>query len=157
MKNLVDKIKKKDKVSLAKGITLIESEKKSDLKYKIELLNYLKPVNNTIRIGVTGPPGIGKSTFINLLTGLVKPSAGNILIDGKHLENNIRLWLNSLGYVSQINHVFEGSLIENIALGINPKDVDKSKIEEVIELSCLKNFYKESKQLMLLKKCRKTI
>ena len=37
MKNLVDKIKKKDKVSLAKGITLIESDKKSDLKYKIEL------------------------------------------------------------------------------------------------------------------------
>ena len=65
MKNLADKIKKKDKVSLAKGITLIESEKKSDLKYKIELLNYLKSVNNTIRIGVTGPPGIGKSTFIN--------------------------------------------------------------------------------------------
>ena len=65
MKNLVDKIKKKDKVSLAKGITLIESEKKSDLKYKIELLNYLKSVNNTMRIGVTGPPGICKSTFIN--------------------------------------------------------------------------------------------
>ncbi len=65
MKNLVDKIKKKDKVSLAKGITLIESEKKSDLKYKIELLNYLKSVNNTMRIGVTGPPGVGKSTFIN--------------------------------------------------------------------------------------------
>ena len=41
MKNLVDKIKKKDEVSLAKGITLIESEKKSDLKYKIELVNYL--------------------------------------------------------------------------------------------------------------------
>ena len=58
MKNLVDKIKKKDKVSLAKGITLIESEKKSDLKYKIELLNYLKSVNNTIRIGVTGPPAV---------------------------------------------------------------------------------------------------
>ena len=37
MKNLVDKIKKKDEVSLAKGITLVESEKKSDLKYKIEL------------------------------------------------------------------------------------------------------------------------
>ena len=65
MKNLVDKIKKKDEVSLAKGITLIESEKKSDLKYKIELLNYLKSVNNTMRIGVTGPPGVGKSTFIN--------------------------------------------------------------------------------------------
>ena len=64
MKNLIDKIKK-DKVSLAKGITLIESEKKSDLKYKIELLNYLKSVNNTMRIGVTGPPGVGKSTFIN--------------------------------------------------------------------------------------------
>ena len=56
-----------DEVSLAKGITLIESEKKSDLKYKIELLNYLKSVNNTMRIGVTGPPGVGKSTFICLL------------------------------------------------------------------------------------------
>ena len=65
MKNLIDKIKKKDGVALAKGITLIESEKKSDLKYKIELLNYLKSVNNTMRIGVTGPPGVGKSTFIN--------------------------------------------------------------------------------------------
>ena len=63
MKNLIDKIKKKDGVSLAKGITLIESEKKSDSKYKIGC-NYLKSVNNTMRIGVTGPPVL-VSTFIN--------------------------------------------------------------------------------------------
>lgn len=117
--------------------------------YDDEKLDGIKNINLNFnkgdKIGIIGPTGSGKSTFINLLTGLVKPSAGNILIDGKHLENNIRLWLNSLGYVSQINHVFEGSLIENIALGINPKDVDKSKIEEVIELSCLKNFYKDKK------------
>ena len=65
MKNLVDKIKKKDGIALAKGITFIESERKSDLQHKIELLKCLKSVNNTMRIGVTGPPGVGKSTFIN--------------------------------------------------------------------------------------------
>ena len=65
MKDLVDKIKNRDGIALAKGITFIESEKKSDLQHKIELLNCLKSENNTMRIGVTGPPGVGKSTFIN--------------------------------------------------------------------------------------------
>jgi LAO/AO transport system kinase len=50
---------------LAKAITLIESKKEEDFKDSLKLLDKLVPYSgNSIRIGITGVPGVGKSTFI---------------------------------------------------------------------------------------------
>lgn len=59
--NLVDKVKTKDVQSLAKLLTLIEKTGVAALDND-ELLN---PPNPSFRLGITGPPGSGKSTFIN--------------------------------------------------------------------------------------------
>lgn len=61
---------------LAKAITLIESNRSSDHKKAIELLNRLKGKRDTIRIGISGVPGVGKSTFIEAF--------GNLLIEQGH-------------------------------------------------------------------------
>lgn len=67
------KIESGDKAGLAEGITLIESLKLTDLDKAQELLKMALPLSgNSIRIGITGVPGVGKSTFIE--------SFGNYLI-----------------------------------------------------------------------------
>ncbi|WP_103865588.1 methylmalonyl Co-A mutase-associated GTPase MeaB [Aquimarina sp. I32.4] len=73
---LVDSIFKSivtnDTAALSKGITLIESTKKSHLQKGQQLIEMCLPhANNSVRIGITGVPGVGKSTFIEALGNLL--------------------------------------------------------------------------------------
>lgn len=62
---LFEKIKKGDKSGLSEAITLLESQRASDIEKAQELLKLALPLSgNSIRIGITGVPGVGKSTFI---------------------------------------------------------------------------------------------
>ena len=59
---------KGDRKSIAKAITLVESKKPQDRALADDLLNALpEPGENTLRIGISGPPGVGKSTFIEAI------------------------------------------------------------------------------------------
>ena len=65
---LLSQIKKGDRKSIAKAITLVESKKPEDHELSEDLLNSLPtPSENTLRIGISGPPGVGKSTFIEAI------------------------------------------------------------------------------------------
>ena len=66
MKNLSQLIKTGDRVALGKAITLIESTKESDLALAEELLQLCGGSEMSRRIGITGVPGVGKSTFIDV-------------------------------------------------------------------------------------------
>lgn len=72
-------------------------------------------------LGVIGPNGAGKSTFINLVTGHIRPSEGQVLIDGKDLTG-ARPWVIAHARVArtfQIVKPFRGmSVRENVAIGI---------------------------------------
>jgi len=77
---LIEKIKAGDTASLSKAITLCESTLKSDQKIAQKIIAaFANKENNSIRIGITGVPGVGKSTFINsfgkMLTNLGKTVA----------------------------------------------------------------------------------
>lgn len=62
---LVEAIKKGDKIALSRAITLIESTNPIHLEKANEVINGCLPfANNSLRIGITGVPGVGKSTFI---------------------------------------------------------------------------------------------
>ena len=52
-------------------------------------------------IAIVGKTGSGKTTFINLLTGILEPTQGEILIDGKNLKNNLNTLRSLIGYVPQ--------------------------------------------------------
>lgn len=134
----------------------INTTERIDFKHSIELRNIgfgfddattplLNDLSLTIgkgeRVGIKGASGAGKTTLFNLILGLYRPTAGAIYIDGEVLcKDNIRKWQNSIGYVSQSVFIADGSLVENIAFGIEANDVDYNRINEVIELSDLKAF-----------------
>lgn len=75
--NLVDEIAKGSRLHLARGITLLESVAADDRSAGQELLLQLLPLTgNSIRLGITGVPGAGKSTFIEEF-GLMLAEAGH--------------------------------------------------------------------------------
>jgi ABC-type multidrug transport system fused ATPase/permease subunit len=79
-------------------------------------------VNMTIPAGKTvafvGLSGAGKSTLLNLLCKFYEPTRGQILLDGHELtEYDTKLLRRSIGLVLQKNHIFRGSIEENIRYG----------------------------------------
>lgn len=90
-------------------------------------------VNMTIPAGATvafvGLSGAGKSTLLNLLCKFYQPTSGQILLDGKGLADyDTQLLRRKIGLVLQKNHIFRGSIEENIRYGYM-----RASTEEVIE------------------------
>ena len=87
-------------------------------------------------IGFSGYSGVGKSTLFNLLLGFIEPQQGELWIDETPLNSSVQTaWLKKIGYVQQDVFIFQGSLAENIALGV--KDINKDKLECVLKQACL--------------------
>ncbi len=93
-------------------------------------------------VGITGESGSGKSTFLDILTGLIKPVTGKILIDKKELDTET--WQNICGYVSQNLFFFNDTLAKNIAFGESEKNIDFKKINECIKVAQLEEFVEKN-------------
>lgn len=90
--------------------------------------------------GIIGPSGAGKTTFVDILLGLLKPSGGNIKVDGQDIFDNIRSWQANLAYVPQSIYLIDGSVKENIALGVAPENIDNALIEKSLHMAELYDF-----------------
>jgi ATP-binding cassette subfamily C protein len=69
-------------------------------------------------VAVIGPSGSGKSTLLDLVTGLLRPTTGRIVVDGCDLNAaDIRSWRRQIGYVPQEPMLFSATVRENVTLG----------------------------------------
>ena len=117
---------------------------KSSDKYIFKNLNFSLKKNSMI--GILGPSGSGKTTFVNLITGLIKPNNGQILVDDfQDINDDISSWQLKIGYVSQSIFLFDGTLEENISFGSENEIIDQSKLLNCIKLSQLDKFIREQK------------
>ena len=97
-------------------------------------------INKGEILGMLGPNGVGKSTIFNLITGLIKPNYGSIIIDGENVLNypiSERTTKFKIGYVPQYGGYFHDlTLIENLRavskILIKNKNDRNFKIEELI-------------------------
>ncbi len=92
-------------------------------------------------IGVTGQNGSGKSSFADLLLGLLAPTSGRILADGIDIGGRNRAaWQATIAYVPQHVALIDGTVMENIALGLAPEDVDQARLEEAMRIARVDEF-----------------
>lgn len=85
-------------------------------------------------VGIQGASGIGKSTLFNLLLGFIKPDSGQIQIDGIPLDAlNLRQWHKMVGYVPQDIFIIDGTIAENIALGVENEIIDTNRLYAVLK------------------------
>ena len=84
-----------------------------------KLLNNLNlQIKENECLGIIGKSGSGKSTFLDLITGIIKPQKGEILISGININDiNKKLWRDNIGIVLQENFFKNDTLASNIALG----------------------------------------
>ena len=92
------------------------------------------------KIGLKGISGVGKSTFIDLLSGLITPDKGHILINGNLQINKINSWKNILGYVPQGHYLTDDTIKKNIAFGVEEDQIQENKLFEVLEKTNLDEF-----------------
>ena len=101
-------------------------------------LNLTIPANKTI--GITGESGSGKTTFIDLILGVIKPTKGNILADDIDINLSLRAWQNIIGYIPQSIYLGDDTVKRNIALGIDDSEISNDKINYALENSESKSF-----------------
>lgn len=84
-------------------------------------------VNEGEFISILGPSGCGKSTLLNIMSGLLKPSDGQVLYKGEDIKND----LDKIGYMFQKDHLFEWNTVwENVILGLKIKKQLNTESEE---------------------------
>ncbi len=89
-------------------------------------------------IGIVGASGAGKSTLADILMGLLPIQKGEIYIDGLELNQKNFFKLRKLvGYVPQQINVLDGNFRENVAFGIESKNIDDKRVFEVLKQVCL--------------------
>lgn len=95
---------------------------------------------NTV-IGLIGNTGSGKTTVIDIILGLLEPTKGQLKVDNKLIDkNNVRIWQKNIGYVPQEIHLLDTSIESNIAFGVDPKNINKQKVEEVSKIANIHEF-----------------
>ncbi|MGL5271443.1 MAG: ABC transporter ATP-binding protein [Selenomonadaceae bacterium] len=91
-------------------------------------------------VGIVGASGAGKTTFVDILLGLLEPTQGDISVDGMDIYSDIQSWQMNLSYVPQSIYLVDGSIRENIALGIPEWEIDNKKVEKVLRMAELQDF-----------------
>jgi ABC-type multidrug transport system fused ATPase/permease subunit len=92
-------------------------------------------------IGIAGKSGEGKSTLLDLIVGLLKPTSGKILIDGKEFANDVNTnWIKNVGYVPQDTYLLDDTIKANIAFGEEKENFNYQNYKEAIKLAQLDKF-----------------
>lgn len=134
---------KKEKLAFNKEIKV----EKLTFRYPQGKKEVLKQISFSIPkgcfVGIVGQSGAGKTTFVDIMLGLLNPSNGKIFVDNVNIFQNIRAWQANLAYVPQSIYLIDGSIRENIALGIPEKEIDDAKIDKVLKMAELYEFVEE--------------
>ena len=130
--------------NLSKPLNFEKSIKLENIKFNYENRDDLfEKLNLTINkneiIGIYGESGTGKSTIVNILTGLIKPREGKIMVDGlvQDLSKKIRKYQSLFIVTSQDSYLLNGSIKENIIFG-STIEQSNEKIDQALNFSCLK-------------------
>ena len=93
------------------------------------------------RVGFVGSTGSGKSTTMDLLMGLLMPTEGEILIDGRPITgNHLRAWQRSIAHVPQSIFLADTTLAENIAFGVPRASIDLQRVQAAARQAQIADF-----------------
>jgi ATP-binding cassette subfamily C protein len=105
----------------------------------------LKDINLSIpkgkRVAFVGPSGAGKTTLVDIILGVLRPNKGRIFVDGIEInDSNLAQWQKHFGYIPQMIYIYDCSLRENIAFGIESDQISDSQVWWALEQASLNDF-----------------
>jgi len=112
----------------------------NDSNYVIKNFNFV--IKKGDKIGIKGITGGGKTTLINLLTTLLHPLSGKIVVD-KELELNestYKNWKKKISYVPQEYLILDDSIKNNVIFSIDDESVNNERLELALKVSELDQY-----------------
>jgi HlyD family secretion protein len=106
--------------------------------YLIKNMNFR--INKNEIIGIIGKSGKGKTTLLDIFSGLINNYSGNLLIDGVKVENKDQKWKPDIGYVSQNTFIFDDTIKNNVIVSRIGSQINENLFKESIKLSRLKEW-----------------
>lgn len=103
-------------------------------------------INKGEYIGLVGSSGTGKSTFLNIISGLIKDYEGEVLVDGKNIKNLNKNWSDRVAYISQDPFFLDETIKNNVAFAEDEANIDEEKIWKALEAAQLFDFVKSLKK-----------
>ncbi len=92
-------------------------------------------------IAFVGVSGSGKTTLVNIISGIIRPTNGNIFLDNQNFDDiNMIDWQKGLGYITQEPVIFTDSIFNNITFWSEPTHVNLKRFSDAIEMASLKEF-----------------
>ena len=93
------------------------------------------------KVGLVGATGQGKSTLLDLLMGLLLPTSGRIMVDGRNLNSkNIRNWQKLISHVPQSIFLGDTTIEQNIAFGVPISEIDHHRVQVAARVAMLDTF-----------------
>lgn len=127
----------KNKIKLNKKIELKNIKFSYDNNQTIfNQLNLI--INQADKIFITGDSGVGKSTLAEIICGIIDPSTGSIIVDGKILDLSKELL--NCSYLPQKSFLLDDTIKKNIALGLKDDEIDQARIDILLDIVDLKEF-----------------
>ncbi|OHC03088.1 MAG: hypothetical protein A2Z57_05370, partial [Planctomycetes bacterium RIFCSPHIGHO2_12_39_6] len=84
-------------------------------------------------VGFVGPSGAGKTTLVDIILGLLPPTQGKMLVDGKDIQDNLASWQRRIGYIPQNIYLSDDTIRCNIAFGLPDEQIDEEKVWSALE------------------------
>ena len=96
-------------------------------------------------IAIVGGSGVGKSTFLNLISGLVKNYDGDILIDNHNIDKLKSIWTSRVAFISQNPFFLDDSIKNNIAFAENAEDINIDRVWSSLKSAQLYDYVNNAK------------
>ncbi len=105
----------------------------------VDNVNFL--IKKGTMVGLIGATGSGKTTIVDLLSTLLNPTNGEILVDNSPLNDNFYFkWKEKITYVSQHIYLLDASFAQNIAFGLSNNEIDLNIVKSVADQAQISKF-----------------